>query len=168
MDNLSPVIFLFLLFFVCAWLVLRNNKKPSQSNKHIINCSLAPFTPQGWKVKKHVFGEEYYEFNPAKIIFYQSPEQMTGRHIKGSDLLREIEGEENLNANVLDHLLANPELIPAAWEGKRIYFFGTIYLLPAGDLCVRYLLCNGEQWHWNFYLLTDGFYCDCFSVIDNP
>lgn len=50
-----------------------------------------------------------------------------------------------LNANVLNHLLTFLELIPGSWAGLRIYFWGTIYQNPTGQLFVTYLDYREER-----------------------
>jgi len=39
-----------------------------------------------------------------------------------------------MNANVLDYLLAHPELIPEDWKNKYVFFWGTIYRYSSGGL----------------------------------
>ena len=65
-----------------------------------------------------------------------------------------------MNANILDYLLAHPELIPEEWKGKYIFFWGTIYRLSDGRLCVRYLIWNGSEWDWSYDWLDDDFNSD--------
>ena len=61
-----------------------------------------------------------------------------------------------LNANVLDYLLAHRELIPEEWKGNAIFFWGPIYRLSGGDLCVRCLYWDDDAWHWGYCWLDDG------------
>lgn len=53
-----------------------------------------------------------------------------------------------LNANVLEYLLAHPDLIPEEWKGKAVFFWGTIYRDSDGGLYVRYLYWSGVRWSW--------------------
>jgi hypothetical protein len=78
-----------------------------------------------------------------------SPSQQNVRHIKGSDLLKELGEESVLNANVLDYLLLHPEIIPEDWKGKYVYFWGTIYEYTLGRLYVRFLRFNDGRWYSN-------------------
>ena len=63
-----------------------------------------------------------------------------------------------MNANVLDYLLAHPELIPEDWKNKYVFFWGTIYRYSSGGLCVRYLCWNGSKWRWDGNWLAHDFY----------
>ena len=57
-----------------------------------------------------------------------------------------------ISASVLDYLLANQELIPNEWKGKRIFFFGTIYrAMMNGEQCVRYLSWSDYGGFWCWY-----------------
>jgi hypothetical protein len=111
------------------------------------------------------------EWNPAKVCLHLSPNQQSGKIIKGHKLRKELEKEPVLNANVCDYLLAHPELIPEEWKGKHIFFWGTIYRGSDGDLYVRYLYWCGSQWHWDYYWLGDDWSSDnpalCSQVSSN-
>lgn len=118
-----------------------------------ISTSANPFVPPGWQVEEHQTGAEF-EWNPSKISFYLS-EQQEGKVIRGHELRKELQGKPVLNANVLDWLLANPQHIPAEWKGKWIFFWGTIYRDPSGNLFVRCLDWDGGQWDWYCCWLGD-------------
>src|SRR3989344_5319984 len=72
---------------------------------------------------------------------------------------QKLQGEPVLNANILDYLLANPQLIPEEWKGKAVFFWGTIYRYrhSYGHLFVRYLYWDGEQWLWDYRWLDFDF-----------
>jgi hypothetical protein len=58
--------------------------------------------------------------------------------------------ENCLNANILDYLLENQELIPESWKNIIVFFLGTQYYDPLGNICVRYLCWFGEGgWGWS-------------------
>jgi hypothetical protein len=67
-----------------------------------------------------------------------------------------------MNANVLDFLLANPDLIPEEWKKdehgntRYIFFWGTVYRDRGGDLYVRYLCWGGDRWGWGSRWLGSG------------
>ena len=95
--------------------------------------------------------------NNRKIDLYLSKKQQKGKVIDGNELYKELSCKPVLNANILDFLLKNPQLIPESWKqdenGTRyIYFWGTIYRDPAGFLSVRDLYWDGGRWqshcHW--------------------
>jgi hypothetical protein len=120
--------------------------------KHCIDCDAGPFVPDGWKVEEHQkMGN--IKFDPSKIDFYLSQKQKNGR-IEGNKLREELKGKKVLNANVLDYLLKNPQIIPEEWKKDEkgntrfIFFWGTIYRDSYGGLCVRYLYWFVVRWDW--------------------
>lgn len=123
--------------------------------ERLIDCSVAPFVPDGWSVEEHKKGGQF-KFNPAKISLYLSKKQKQGS-ISGHDLRKELSDKPAMNANVLDYLLAHPELIPEGWKGKYIFFWGTIYRRSDGDLYVRYLSWDGSEWGWGYCWLDSDF-----------
>ncbi|WKZ26279.1 MAG: hypothetical protein QY304_02705 [Candidatus Paceibacterota bacterium] len=137
---------------------------------HIILGNADPFVPSGWEVEKHQKsgdlkltrdGDDLY-LDGKKIEFFLSPNQQCDKVIKGDKLRKELEGKPVLNANVLDYLLAHPDLIPDSWkvddQGRTRYllFWGTVYRSPGGRLCVRFLSWDGGGWDWDGYWLDDG------------
>jgi len=122
----------------------------------LIDCDANPFIPAGWSVEEHKKGGPL-KFDPSKISLYLSKKQKKGS-IEGNDLRKELANQPVLNANVLDYLLAHPELIPEEWKGKAVFFWGTIYRHSDGYLCVRCLLWNGSEWYWSYCWLVSDFY----------
>ena len=125
--------------------------------KHIINTNKKPLLPkdyESWKIESHI---KNGKVDLSKIELYLSEKQKTG-YIEGNDLLKELEGKNVLNANVLDYLLEHPDLIPSKWKGKHVYFWGTIYRDFDGGLCVRCLVSDGKSWDWRYYWLDDNFF----------
>jgi len=119
---------------------------------HLIDCDAKPYLPEGWSIKPEdqiasgVRGE--ITFDPAKIASHFVDGQKDGKSIVGHELKKLLEGQPVLPANVLDYLLAHPELIPDAWKGKYLYFWGTIYRDSDGSLCVRCLCWYDGRWDW--------------------
>jgi hypothetical protein len=129
--------------------------------KHIIDCDADPFVPEGWSVESHKkIGN--LEWDPTKVKLHLSLNQQNGKCIEGNKLRAELASEPVLNANVLDHLLAHPELIPEEWKGKAIFFWGTIYRCSDGRLCVRYLYWRDGRWYCDRWLGLD--FCDYFPA----
>ena len=124
---------------------------------HLIDCSADPYIPGGWTVEEHQKGGTL-EWDSAKILLFLAEKQKTGL-ITGHDLRKELVDKPVLNANVLDYLLAHPELIPEDWkEGEYIFFWGTIYRYSDVGLCVRCLGWGGGRWYWDsHWLLRDWF-----------
>ncbi|KKQ54372.1 MAG: hypothetical protein US74_C0050G0005 [Parcubacteria group bacterium GW2011_GWA2_38_13] len=122
------------------------------TREHAIDCDALPYIPHGWEVRQEdqllntVKGQ--LEWDPTKIALYLSDSQKYGKLIKGTDLRKELEHMAVLNANVLDFLLAHPDLILEEWKGKYIFFWGTIYRDSDGGLIVRYLDWCGCRWDW--------------------
>jgi hypothetical protein len=131
--------------------------------KHIIDCEEKPFTPEGWKVEVHL-KRGFIEFNPENVSLYLSEYQKNGS-ITGFNLRNEILYKPVMNANVLDYLLAHPELIPEEWKSKAVFFWGTIYRNSDGGLCVRCLSWDGSRWYWHFRWLALGFLSDCPAAL---
>ena len=123
--------------------------------ERLIDCDSAPFIPNGWSVEEHK-KSGFFKFDPAKISLYLSKKQKKGS-IGGHDLRKELSDKPVMNANILDYLLAHPELIPEEWKGKYIFFWGTIYRSSGGSLYVRYLRWDGSRWLWYYRWLDSGF-----------
>ena len=126
--------------------------------EHIIDCDVAPFVPDGWKVEEHQKGGQL-SFNAPQIELHLPVAQKNGT-IEGNKLRKELAGKPVLNANVLDYLLAHPELIPEDWKGKYVFFWGTVYRDSDGNLCVRFLYWIVGRWSWGNGWLDDGWYGD--------
>ena len=125
--------------------------------EYLIDCDVNPFIP-GLTVEEHKKGG-MLKFNPEKIFLYPSEKQKEGS-IGGHDLRKELADKPVMNANVLDYLLAHPELIPEEWKGKCIFFWGTIYRDSDDLLCVRCLQWKGCKWWWSYRLLDFNFFSD--------
>lgn len=119
----------------------------------VIDCDADPFVPRDWKVKEHKKGGQW-EWDLTRVKLHLSPNQRDGKIIEGNKLRTELASEPVLNVNVLDYLLAHPELIPEEWRGKLIFFWGTIYGISDRDICVRYLDGCGSQWNWGYRCLN--------------
>ncbi len=133
--------------------------------KHLIDLAGDPM-PERWKkekwaIEKHV-GDGTLELDPSRFQLQFSPNQIDGKVIEGNKLKKELEegSVPVLNACVLDYLYAHPELIPEDWKvdekgnTRYIYFWGTVFRSPVGDLYVRYLYWNDGVWRW-FYNYLD-------------
>lgn len=128
--------------------------------ERLIDCEIAPFIPNSWLVEEHQKGGQFI-FNPTKVELYVS-KNYKNNQIYGNDLREELKGRQVMNANVLDFLLAHPELIPDAWEVKHVFFFGTIYRRRKdGWLHVRYLYFNGLEWESSWRWLGFNFNSSC-------
>ena len=124
--------------------------------EHLIDCDANPFVPNGLEVSDHKRCGQF-KWNPDNILLYLSKHQKKGS-VEGNKLRKELANKDVLNANVLDYLLAHPELIPEEWKGKLIFFWGTIYRDSDGRLYVRYLRWGGSRWNSGYGWLDNGFY----------
>ena len=122
--------------------------------EHVIDLDADPFVPNGWKVEEHRKGGQ----NASKVALYLSKGQQGGKVIDGNKLRKELADKSAFNANVLDYLLANPDLIPEEWKGKYVFFWGTVYRHSGGHLCVRCLCWDVGGWIWDGRWLGDHWY----------
>jgi len=107
--------------------VVRKSHK-IETIKPVIDCDADPscYDDVKWKVKKHHKRGEL-KLDISKITLYLSKGQKDGNKIEGLKLLKELEGELTLNANVLDFFLKNNQFIPEEWALEMVFFWGTIY-----------------------------------------
>lgn len=115
--------------------------------KHLIDCDKDPFGPSSWEVVEHRKCGQF-EWDPKNVKLYLSKNQQNSKVIEGNKLRKELVDEPVLNTNVLDYLLAHPELIPQEWKGKYVFFWGTIYCLFGAGFGLRYLCWGGSRWDW--------------------
>lgn len=122
---------------------------------YLIDCDVAPYVLDGWKVEEHLKGGQY-QWDPSKTQLYLSKKQKGGV-VEGNKLRQELAKQPVLNADVLDYLLQNPQLIPEDWKGKYVFFWGTVYRNSRGNLYVRYLYWRGDEWRWVYNWLDNNF-----------
>ena len=126
--------------------------------EHLIDCDEAPFCPPEWEVVEHrKCGRLQWSKDLVKLWLSESQKSGT---ISGHELRKELEGKPVLPANVLDFLLAHPELIPEEWKGKYIYFWGTIYRDSSDSLYVFCLYWDGRSWNWSYNWLDNDWNSD--------
>jgi hypothetical protein len=130
--------------------------------KHLIDCDAGPFIPDGWKVEQHQKGG-HFKWDASQVQLYLDKGQQNGKYVEGNKLRKLLDGKPVMNANVLDYLLKNPQLIPDDWKKdgsgntRYIFFWGTIYRDSDGSLYVRYLSWDGVRWDWGCHWLDDDF-----------
>ena len=122
---------------------------------YLIDCDADPFIPSDWSVDEHQKGGQI-QFDSSKIELWLAKDQQKSKSMEGNKLRKELQSRKVLNANVLDYLLAHPELIPEEWKGKCLFFWGTIYRRSNGHLYVRFLYWFGDRWRWVGGWLDDG------------
>lgn len=124
---------------------LRGNAKVVQF-KHFIDCNADPYIPGGlrWKIENHNRSGQL-EWDVKKLTLHVVEDQ----DINGYELFKELRWK-GLNANVLDYLLKNQELIPDEWKGMVVNFWGTTYRDSGDNLWVRCLFWDGNAWDWTY------------------
>lgn len=139
--------------------------------EHAIDLGADPFLSDDWSVEEHQKGkvaklerkgDDLY-LDGKKIEFWLSSEQKRGV-ITGNILRAKLKGKSVLNANLLNHLLKHPHLIPETWKKdengntRYIFFWGTVYRRADGVLCVRCLCWRGVGWGWLYDWLGRDFH----------
>ena len=123
----------------------------------VVDLDADPYLPDDWKVEEHLKGGQF-KWDATKVALYLSDGQKNGKHIEGDKLREELRGQSVYNANLLDYLLKSPHLIPEEWNGKCIFFWGTIYRVPGCGLIVRCLYWRGDRWAWFNRWLVGGWH----------
>lgn len=126
----------------------------------VIDCDANPYVPEHLEVKEHKRCG-WWKWNPEKVVLWRTKEQEAHKRIEGERVYEELATKPVLNANVLDHLLAYPHLIPEKLKEKTngcityVLFWGTLYGFKKGGLCVRCLFWNGNSFDWGNFWLGD-------------
>lgn len=115
-----------------------------KSLEHIINLNAKPCLFQELpRVKNHHRGG-MFKWSPDAVRL-RPPQGLNGE-ISGHKLYEELSDQNLINANLLDHFLDHPRLIPKKEWGlekqgftRRVFFFGTVYFDMNRVACVRYL-----------------------------
>jgi hypothetical protein len=118
-----------------------------------IDCTIPPSVAMGYKMTDSVGGSIVW--NPESVELYFPAHLQTqaknGRWISVDKIEADLQerGAVVLNATVLDHILATPQLIArvrASWQGKVIGFFGTVYEhVRTKRPFVRFLIVRNEN-----------------------
>ena len=127
----------------------------------IIDCDADPFVPKAhWTVEEHQGGGQF-RWSASQVRLFLAKGQQNARWFTGDNLHKELAGKPVLNANVLDYLLANLHLIPEEWEGKEVFFWGTLYRCSEGEhlgnLYIRSLRQRDDMWIQDYRWLGRGF-----------
>ncbi|MBU0625486.1 hypothetical protein KKF05_04045 [Patescibacteria group bacterium] len=130
-----------------------------------INGDADPFIPyESWTVEEHR-PSGHLVWDPTQVQLYLSDGQKDDRNIFGHDLRQKLQHQPVLNANVLDHLIAHPHLIPKEWQSKNVFFWGTVYRDRNGDLYVRLLHWDDYRWRWSYCWLDVGWFGDLPAAV---
>lgn len=132
-----------------------------------IDSNQTPSVREGVFVEKHVgLGIIFWDKHKHSRSVLVLKEQFSGKGITGKDFLKEIMLTSMMNATVLDWLLANPHEIPRqVWQGKKIFFWGTLYSGTNNNLYVRYLDCSGTHVSESFFCLNSKLTIDMCALL---
>jgi len=142
--------------------------------EHIIDCDADPLIVyEGYSVEKHRKGGAF-KWDVTNVTLYREESQMKGGGVLCDKIRSQLSDKPAMNVCVLDYLLANPHLIPEEWQGKRIYFWGTIYRCQRGHLYVPTLcwVSSGKKMsekHWISSvdrLDEDYVHVGCYAAVD--
>lgn len=145
---------LYLLLLV--FLGLTCSPQLAKGQQKNIDCGCNPMTPATWTAVSPK-GEGTYTLDSAniKLVFFKDDT------VNGSDILADAKvKDKGLNACVLDHLVAHPELIPESWKTKHIGFPGTIFADSNGDKLFRFLKWWDNRWVIESIYLNSRVYDD--------
>jgi hypothetical protein len=123
--------------------------------EQVVDLDAGPSVPDGWWLVEHQKGGKF-EWNSSNVKLHVSPSQQ-GNGIEGNQLREELKGKNPYNANLLDYLLNNQDLIPEQWKGKSVYFWGTVYRDSDDRACVRCLCRHHGEWRWHYGWLDSHF-----------
>ena len=127
-----------------------------------VNGDADPFVPDRHRIVEHIKNGMVI-FNPDNFYLYPGGVAKIGL-ISGHNLKNTLRDQTLYNANFLDYLLENQELIPKEWTNELIPFLGTVFTyahLETNDKTelwyVRCLTKIGRDWTWCWMRLKDHF-----------
>ena len=80
-----------------------------------------------------------FAWDPKRIAYWFASGQFRGRGARGDHVRTSIRGNPVVPSCVLDQMLAEPSIIPAECCDVDLYFWGTLFAFPCGNVFVRYL-----------------------------
>jgi len=141
---------------------------------HIIDCDTDPRVHDGFKIHKHIPGGQL-EWDSYRVSLQDCREENSNGH----DFLKKVRdgnsrfsnGPKMANANVLDFLMSNWNMLPKKlWRyNKKIVFGGTIYSNSESRLFVRCMKCKiyfGDDVLESYYESLDKIFYDEFTAIE--
>jgi hypothetical protein len=114
---------------------------------HIIDCDIQPVIPPSLvdvQVCQHLPGGKF-EWDPNEITLHLCEGQEEG--IPASEVYQKLDGLPCVNGAVMDFLLEHQELIPEDWQGKAVFFWGTIFAGPSDCFYVGYIRRLAGTWY---------------------
>ncbi|MEK7073278.1 MAG: hypothetical protein AAB974_02450 [Patescibacteria group bacterium] len=146
-------------------LMVVRGKAEVRIKPRVIDCSVTLFIQGDYsiceedQIKSRFTGKLVWD--TATVALYLGDDQKN-RMVPKEEVLKDLQGQKVLPANVLDCLRSNPTLIPSDWKGKTIYFWGTIYCDSNGDrrlvrsldwddFTSSWIACYSPITGWNLY-----------------
>ncbi len=113
--------------------------------EHYIDCDATPFIPAGWALTEHKrSGRLFWDSErQGNALLLPADRDERGGKFTIEMAINQIRNLPVLNANVLDDLLTRQYPTPERWEGKAIYFLGTLYYADGEGTVVRGLHRQG-------------------------
>lgn len=106
--------------------------------KYYIDCDADPAVPEGCGVKGHKrSGRLFWDSKRQGDALLLPSDRDGDRTFVVGDVMEKVQYLPVLNANVLDSLLAGHHPTPERWDGKQIYFPGTLYFVYGSGPIVR-------------------------------
>lgn len=100
-----------------------------------------------------------------KVTLYLHPNQIGGKSIKGTELLKHFEDNDMLKDMMtieeLEKYVQDNSKETEEWKDKRIFAWKSTFRNSGGDLCVRCLYWVGGKWSWRCHWL--GYHWDSQS-----
>lgn len=109
-----------------------------------IDLGAAPTIPTDLILTQHLLGG-LWSWNPREIAVWFARGQELGTVLDSTEMLHSIGAKRPLNANLLDWLLGNLQLVPPQWKGKEILFWGTQFRTLRHHRRVRTLDLRGTR-----------------------
>ncbi|MFH1047906.1 MAG: hypothetical protein V1738_06410 [Patescibacteria group bacterium] len=125
------------------------------SSSLLIDLDSMPTWPNYLQVRRHRPGGQFF-WLPSAVMLFRSSKQITSG-LSGNALKTELRTKKGFNANLLHWLILNPSHFPIGWElnGRKIFFFETIYDDAAGRACVVYVTYHNSRWTVGYRIMTD-------------
>lgn len=122
-----------------------------------INTNISPNVPGELALHQTIkFGTVAWDKKAFANSLFSFDEDTIIKSMTYKDLITELTCMPVANAALFDWLLKHPSEIPlTAWEGKKIMFFGTLFVDRAGSLFVRYITCRNHDYSYGVCSLND-------------
>ncbi len=142
------------------------HRQTRNGNPHLlVDLDSMPTWPPNLQVRRHRPDGKFY-WNPSKVRLFRHPKQ-AGQGVLGIRLKKELRSRRLFNANLLRWLLKNTHQIPVSWRknGRKIFFWDTIYETQTGEACILYLTSMRLRWAVGRQKLNEVFTSNDFAAV---